>query len=145
MSAWLQMFWIMPLGTVENSKLNQKGKAHASSVFFKLQERIRNNLVRLGESITAELGKIRSNAEGDVFRGLEVVEHACGIASLKMGGFVENVAGGVNTFTMLQPLGVFDGIARAAQALASRVTLSFSVIVSERKQQPAVILQAAAF
>jgi malonate-semialdehyde dehydrogenase (acetylating)/methylmalonate-semialdehyde dehydrogenase len=78
--------------------------------FFKLQELIRNNLVRLGESITAELGKIRSDAEGDVFRGLEVVEHACGIASLQMGGFVENVAGGVNTFTMLQPLGVCAGI-----------------------------------
>lgn len=79
-------------------------------IFFKLQELIRNNLVRLGESITAELGKIRSDAEGDVFRGLEVVEHACGIASLQMGGFVENVASGVNTFSMLQPIGVCAGI-----------------------------------
>jgi len=78
--------------------------------FFKLQELIRNNLVHLGESVTAELGKIRADAEGDVFRGLEVVEHACGIASLQMGGFVENVAGGVNTFSMLQPLGVCAGI-----------------------------------
>jgi malonate-semialdehyde dehydrogenase (acetylating)/methylmalonate-semialdehyde dehydrogenase len=79
-------------------------------IFFKLQELIRNNLVRLGESITAELGKIRSDAEGDVFRGLEVVEHACSIASLQMGGFVENVAKGVNTFSMLQPIGVCAGI-----------------------------------
>ncbi|UCE54848.1 MAG: aldehyde dehydrogenase family protein [Desulfobacterales bacterium] len=79
-------------------------------IFFKLQELIRNNLDRLAESITAELGKIRSDAEGDVFRGLEVVEHACGIPSLQMGGFVENVAKGVNTFTMLQPLGVCAGI-----------------------------------
>lgn len=78
--------------------------------FFKLQELIRNNLTPLGESVTAELGKIRLDAEGDVFRGLEVVEHACGIASLQMGGFVENVAGNVNTFTMLQPLGVCAGI-----------------------------------
>ena len=78
--------------------------------FLKLQELIRNNLVSLGESITAELGKIREDAEGDVFRGLEVVEHACGIASLQMGAFVENVAGGVNTFSMLQPLGVCAGI-----------------------------------
>lgn len=79
-------------------------------IFFKLQELIRKNLASLGESVTAELGKIRSDAEGDVFRGLEVVEHACGIASLQMGGFVENVANGVNTFSMLQPLGVCAGI-----------------------------------
>jgi malonate-semialdehyde dehydrogenase (acetylating)/methylmalonate-semialdehyde dehydrogenase len=79
-------------------------------IFFKLQELIRNNLDRLASSITAELGKIASDARGDVFRGLEVVEHACGIASLQMGGFVENVAGDVNTFSMLQPLGVCAGI-----------------------------------
>jgi malonate-semialdehyde dehydrogenase (acetylating)/methylmalonate-semialdehyde dehydrogenase len=79
-------------------------------IFFKLQELIRNDLERLASSITDELGKIASDAKGDVFRGLEVVEHACGIASLQMGGFVENVAGGVNTFTMLQPLGVCTGI-----------------------------------
>jgi malonate-semialdehyde dehydrogenase (acetylating)/methylmalonate-semialdehyde dehydrogenase len=56
------------------------------------------------------LGKIPADAEGDVFRGLEVVEHACGIASLQMGGFVENVAHGVNIYTRLQPLGVCAGI-----------------------------------
>ncbi len=58
-------------------------------LFFKLQELIRINLVRLGESITAGPGKIRTDTEGDVFRGLEVVEHACGIMSLQMGGFVQ--------------------------------------------------------
>lgn len=79
-------------------------------IFFKLQELIRNDLERLASSITDELGKIASDAKGDVFRGLEVVEHACGIASLQMGGFVENVARDVNTFTMLQPLGVCAGI-----------------------------------
>jgi malonate-semialdehyde dehydrogenase (acetylating)/methylmalonate-semialdehyde dehydrogenase len=79
-------------------------------IFFKLQELIRNDLDRLAASITDELGKIASDAQGDVFRGLEVVEHACGIASLQMGGFVENVAGDVNTFSMLQPLGVCAGI-----------------------------------
>lgn len=79
-------------------------------IFFKLQELIRNNLNSLASSVTDELGKTRDDAYGDVFRGLEVVEHACGIASLQMGGFTENVAGGVNTFTMLQPLGVCAGI-----------------------------------
>ena len=79
-------------------------------IFLKFQELIRKHLPELSESVTAELGKISSDAEGDVFRGLEVVEHACGIASLQMGDFVENVARGVNTFTMLQPLGVCAGI-----------------------------------
>lgn len=79
-------------------------------VFFKLQELIRENIASLAASITAELGKTGADAEGDVFRGLEVVEHACGVASLQMGGFVENVARGVNTYSMLQPLGVCAGI-----------------------------------
>ena len=79
-------------------------------IFFRLQGLIRDNMDRLAASVTAELGKIRADAEGDVFRGLEVVEHACGIASLQMGGFVENVAREVNTYTRLQPLGVCAGI-----------------------------------
>ena len=79
-------------------------------LFFRFQELIRNNMDRLAASVTAELGKTGLDAEGDVFRGLEVVEHACGIASLQMGGFVENVADGVDTYTILQPLGVCAGI-----------------------------------
>ncbi len=79
-------------------------------LFLRFQELIRKNLDRLAASVTAELGKTGSDAEGDVFRGLEVVEHACGIASLQMGGYVENVAGRVDTYSILQPLGVCAGI-----------------------------------
>ena len=79
-------------------------------IFFKLQQLIRDNLDRLSDSITAELGKTGPDARGDVFRGLEVVEHACGIASLQMGGYVENVATNVKTYSMLQPIGVCAGI-----------------------------------
>ena len=79
-------------------------------LFFRFQELIRKNLGRLADSVTAELGKTRLDAEGDVFRGLEVVEHACGIASLQMGGYVENVASRVDTYSILQPLGVCAGI-----------------------------------
>ncbi len=49
-------------------------------IFFRLQELIRANLDRLAASVTAELGKTVVDARGDVFRGLEVVEHACSIA-----------------------------------------------------------------
>ena len=79
-------------------------------IFFKLQQLIREHMAPLRDSIVRELGKTMADAEGDVFRGLEVVEHACSIPNLQMGGFVENVAGGVNTFSMLQPLGVCAGI-----------------------------------
>jgi malonate-semialdehyde dehydrogenase (acetylating)/methylmalonate-semialdehyde dehydrogenase len=45
-----------------------------------------------------------------VWRGIEVVEHACNISSLMMGETVENVAGGIDTYSMIQPLGVCVGI-----------------------------------
>jgi len=45
-----------------------------------------------------------------VFRGLEVVEHACAIGSLQLGEFAENVAGGVDTYTLRKPIGVCAGI-----------------------------------
>jgi malonate-semialdehyde dehydrogenase (acetylating)/methylmalonate-semialdehyde dehydrogenase len=79
-------------------------------LFLRFQELIRKNMDRLAASVTAELGKTGPDATGDVFRGLEVVEHACNIASLQMGGYVENVADRVDTYTLLQPLGVCAGI-----------------------------------
>ena len=64
----------------------------------------------LAETLTAEQGKTIADARGDVFRGLEVVEHAAGIANLQIGDFVENVASGVDTYSIWQPLGVCAGI-----------------------------------
>tara|TARA_B110000503_G_scaffold118264_1_gene179023 strand:- start:263 stop:1519 length:1257 start_codon:yes stop_codon:yes gene_type:complete len=60
--------------------------------------------------LTTEQGKTLADAEGDVFRGLEVVEHAAGIGNLQLGELANNVANGVDTFTILQPLGVCAGI-----------------------------------
>jgi malonate-semialdehyde dehydrogenase (acetylating) / methylmalonate-semialdehyde dehydrogenase len=84
--------------------------ATRARVFLKYQQLIRDNMARLAQSITAEQGKTLVDAEGDVFRGLEVVEHACSIGSLQLGEFAENVAGGVDTYTIRQPLGVCAGI-----------------------------------
>ena len=91
--------------------------SNRARLFFRFQELIRKNMDRLAASVTAELGKTGPDAQGDVFRGLEVVEHACGIASLQMGGYVENVASGVDTYTILQPLGVCAGIAERSTLL----------------------------
>src|SRR5438132_5166124 len=73
---------------------------------LKLQELIRGNMKKLAAILTAEQGKTLPDAEGDIFRGLEVVEHACGIGTLTLGEFAENVAGGVDTYFIRQPIGV---------------------------------------
>ena len=79
-------------------------------VMLKLQALIRDNMSRIAQTLTAEQGKTLPDAEGDIFRGLEVVEHACSIGTLQLGEFAENVAGGVDTYYMRQPLGVCAGI-----------------------------------
>lgn len=79
-------------------------------IFLKLQQLIRENMGELAALLTAEQGKTLPDAEGDVFRGLEVVEHAASIGNLQLGELANNVAGGVDTYTLLQPLGVCAGI-----------------------------------
>ncbi|MFR0690706.1 CoA-acylating methylmalonate-semialdehyde dehydrogenase [Enterobacterales bacterium AE_CKDN230030158-1A_HGKHYDSX7] len=79
-------------------------------IFLKYQQLIRENMKELAAILTAEQGKTLPDAEGDVFRGLEVVEHASAIGNLQLGELANNVAGGVDTFTILQPIGVCAGI-----------------------------------
>ncbi|MGE5095985.1 MAG: CoA-acylating methylmalonate-semialdehyde dehydrogenase [Betaproteobacteria bacterium] len=79
-------------------------------IMLKLQELIRRDMKKLAAVLTAEQGKTLPDAEGDVFRGLEVVEHAAGIGTLTMGEFVENVATGLDTYSIRQPIGVCAGI-----------------------------------
>lgn len=79
-------------------------------IMLKLQDLIRTNLKSIAQVLTAEQGKTLADAEGDIQRGLEVVEHACSIGSLQMGEYVEGVARGVDTYTLQQPLGVCAGI-----------------------------------
>jgi malonate-semialdehyde dehydrogenase (acetylating)/methylmalonate-semialdehyde dehydrogenase len=79
-------------------------------VMLKLQEVIRRDMKNLAACLTAEQGKTLADAEGDVFRGLEVVEHACSVGSLQMGEHLEQVAGGVDVYAIRQPIGVCAGI-----------------------------------
>ena len=81
-----------------------------SRIFLRYQQLIRENMKELAAILTAEQGKTLADAEGDVFRGLEVVEHAAGIGNLQLGELANNVATGVDTYTLLQPLGVCAGI-----------------------------------
>ena len=75
--------------------------------FRELADRHRDDLARL---ITAEHGKVSEDARGEVARGIEVVEFACGLPHLLKGEFSEDVSSGVDASSMRQPLGVVVGI-----------------------------------
>jgi malonate-semialdehyde dehydrogenase (acetylating) / methylmalonate-semialdehyde dehydrogenase len=79
-------------------------------VMLRFQDLVRQNMKRIAQTLTMEQGKTLPDAEGDIFRGLEVIEHACSIGTLQQGEFSENVAGGVDTYTLRQPIGVCAGI-----------------------------------
>ncbi|OZI59677.1 CoA-acylating methylmalonate-semialdehyde dehydrogenase [Bordetella genomosp. 11] len=86
------------------------GQGARMRVMLKLQQLMRENTGKLAELITREHGKTLPDAEGEVGRGLEVVEHACAIASLQLGEYAENAASGIDVYTLIQPLGVCAGI-----------------------------------
>ncbi|MEV2277566.1 CoA-acylating methylmalonate-semialdehyde dehydrogenase [Nocardiopsis sp. NPDC049922] len=79
-------------------------------ILFRFRELVRANTDRLAEAISAEHGKVVSDAAGEVQRGLEVVDFACGVPHLLKGGYSENVSTGVDAYSILQPLGVVAGI-----------------------------------
>ncbi|WP_061299896.1 CoA-acylating methylmalonate-semialdehyde dehydrogenase [Herbidospora cretacea] len=79
-------------------------------VLFRFRELLYANRDALAALISAEHGKVHSDALGEVARGLEVVEFACGIPHLLKGGFSENVSTNVDSFSLRQPLGVVAGI-----------------------------------
>lgn len=80
-------------------------------IMFKLQSIIKANMSELAKNITKEQGKTIVDAEGDVLRGLQVVEHCCSIPSLQMGETVPNIAKDMDTYSYQLPLGVTAGIA----------------------------------
>lgn len=79
-------------------------------VMLKYQALLKEHQEELAEIICQELGKTFDDAKGDVWRGIEVVEHACNIANLMMGETVENVARGIDGYSYTQPIGVCAGI-----------------------------------
>ncbi|HEX4814287.1 MAG TPA: CoA-acylating methylmalonate-semialdehyde dehydrogenase [Nonomuraea sp.] len=81
-----------------------------SQVLFRFRELMYAHRDELAALISAEHGKVRSDALGEVARGLEVVEFACGIPHLLKGGFSEGVSTRVDSYSIRQPLGVVAGI-----------------------------------
>jgi malonate-semialdehyde dehydrogenase (acetylating)/methylmalonate-semialdehyde dehydrogenase len=81
-----------------------------AEVMFRLRELVDANRKEIAALVTAEHGKVLSDALGEVARGLENVEFACGIPQLLKGDYSEQAAGGVDVYSIRQPLGVVAGI-----------------------------------
>ena len=79
-------------------------------VMFKFKEALERETKKLAAIVTSEHGKVLSDAEGEIQRGLEVVEFACGIPHLLKGEYTEAVATGIDSWSVRQPLGVVAGI-----------------------------------
>lgn len=79
-------------------------------LMLRYQHLLKEHHDELATLLSQETGKILADAKGDVWRGIEVVEQAANIASNMMGEMVENVATGIDTYSITQPLGVCCGI-----------------------------------
>src|SRR5450759_904418 len=79
-------------------------------VLFRFRELLDKHREDIARLITAEHGKVRTDALGEVARGIENVEFACGVPHLLKGGFSEQASTGVDVYSIRQPLGVVAGI-----------------------------------
>ena len=79
-------------------------------VMFKFLELLNAHKDELAHLITAEHGKVFTDAQGEVARGIDIVEFACGVPQLLKGDFTEQVSAGMDNWTLRQPLGVVAGI-----------------------------------
>ncbi|MBW0121885.1 CoA-acylating methylmalonate-semialdehyde dehydrogenase [Pseudonocardia oceani] len=88
----------------------QSSLSQRTKVLFAFRELVNARTAELAEIISDEHGKVLSDAKGEVQRGLEVVEFACGIPTLLKGEYSDQVSGGIDLFSFRQPLGVCAGI-----------------------------------
>ncbi|WP_244138466.1 CoA-acylating methylmalonate-semialdehyde dehydrogenase [Burkholderia stabilis] len=79
-------------------------------VMFKFLQLLNEHKDELAHLITAEHGKVFTDAQGEVMRGIDIVEFACGIPQLLKGDYTEQVSTGIDNWTLRQPLGVVAGI-----------------------------------
>ena len=79
-------------------------------ILFKFLELVNAHKDELAHAITAEHGKVFTDAQGEVTRGIDIIEFACGIPQLLKGDFTDQVSTGIDNWTLRQPLGVVVGI-----------------------------------
>jgi malonate-semialdehyde dehydrogenase (acetylating) / methylmalonate-semialdehyde dehydrogenase len=81
-----------------------------TEMMFRMRELFHDRRKDLAAILTAEHGKVLSDALGEVARGLEIIEYACGIPTLLKGGFTEQASTGIDVYSIRQPVGVVAGI-----------------------------------
>jgi malonate-semialdehyde dehydrogenase (acetylating)/methylmalonate-semialdehyde dehydrogenase len=81
-----------------------------TDIFFRIRKLVDEHREDIAKLLTAEHGKVLSDALGEVARGLEVVEYCCGIPELLKGDFSEQASTGIDVYSIRQPLGVVGGI-----------------------------------
>jgi malonate-semialdehyde dehydrogenase (acetylating)/methylmalonate-semialdehyde dehydrogenase len=79
-------------------------------VMFKFKQLLEDNMDELAALLSSEHGKVIADSKGDIQRGLEVIEFACGIPHLLKGEYTEGAGPGIDIYAMRQPLGVVAGI-----------------------------------
>src|SRR3954466_4728226 len=84
--------------------------ARRAELFFKIRQLFDEHRADLARFLTLEHGKVTSDALGEVARGLEVIEYACGIPTLLKGEYSEQASTGIDVYSIRQPLGVVAGI-----------------------------------
>ena len=86
------------------------GMSRRAEIMFRTRELLDANRKELATFLTLEHGKVPSDALGEIARGIENIEFACGIPALMKGGYSEQASGGVDVYSIRQPLGVVAGI-----------------------------------
>jgi malonate-semialdehyde dehydrogenase (acetylating)/methylmalonate-semialdehyde dehydrogenase len=81
-----------------------------AEIMFRMRELVDANRKEIANIVSLEHGKVPADAMGELARGLENIEFACGIPALLKGGYSEQAAGGVDVYSIRQPLGVVAGI-----------------------------------
>jgi malonate-semialdehyde dehydrogenase (acetylating) / methylmalonate-semialdehyde dehydrogenase len=81
-----------------------------TEIFFRIRKLVDEHREDIAKLLTAEHGKVLTDAMGEVARGLEVIEFCCGIPELLKGGFTEQASTGIDVYSIRQPLGVVAGI-----------------------------------
>ena len=83
--------------------------AKRAEILFAVRELVHERREEIARHLTAEHGKVLSDAIGEVTRGLEAIEFCCGIPHLLKGGMTEQASTGVDVYSIRQPLGVVAG------------------------------------
>src|SRR5258706_8892800 len=92
---------------IEWSAINPQRRAR---VLFNFKSLVEKNMDPLAQMLSSENGKVIADSKGDIQRGLEVIEFACGIPHLQKGEYTEGAGPGIDIYSMRQPLGVVAGI-----------------------------------